>query len=149
MGIAIALVTLGLSITFFFVAGSFPHLAADPGGPALFPRVVAVITAAACIAVLFQEFAHLRLIRGEVRLRLPRVRREQLLVFGAVAALPFAIKYIGFVAATFGFALFVLKGLGIRWLNALLASVVTAGMLYVAYAVILGAILPAGQLLTQ
>ena len=149
MGRIIAVAALGLSVTFFFVAGSFPHLAADPGGPALFPRVTALITAAASIGVLLQEANKWRLNGGARRLRFPRVSHQQLLVFAAVAALPFAINYLGFVVGTFGFVLFVLVALGVRWVYAILASTVTAGALYIAYAIILGAVLPAGYLLTQ
>lgn len=148
MGTIIALAALGLGITFFFVAGSFPHLAADPGGPALFPRIAALVTAAAAVGVVIQEAGRWWEAGRVGERRLSRVRHPKVLVFVAVAALPFAISYLGFVAGTFGFALFVLLGLGVRWIHAALASALTAGALYVAYVLILGAVLPAGQLLT-
>jgi len=151
MGSIIALLALGLSATFFYVAGSFPHLAADPGGPALFPRIAALITAAASIGVLIQEVGKRRLLARENASMFQSVRfdREQFLVFGTVAALPFGIQYVGFVAATFGFALIILLGLRVRPVSAAIASSLTAAGLYVAYAIILGAVLPSGQLLAQ
>jgi hypothetical protein len=144
--------TLALSALFFVLAGQFPHLAADPGGLALFPRVAAVLTGTASAAILVQA-----LLRNAPRLRgrqwapnsiadFLKNRRVELATFAFVALLPFAIQALGFVVAIFVFTAAVLAASRVRPLQLALTTILTTAGIYIAYAIVLGAVLPNGYL---
>jgi putative tricarboxylic transport membrane protein len=155
--LVIAGAVLAMSTVFFVLAGDFPRIAADPGGLALFPRAVAAITGAAS-AVLMLQIA-LR------RLRAPRpvvgggafdpaahvgaflrANGFALVTFLLVVLFPFAISAFGFVAAVALFSTLVLAASRLPPFVVAATAVLTTVGIYVAYALVLGAILPSGYL---
>jgi hypothetical protein len=153
MDVVIASGALAMSALFFVMAGQFPHLAADPGGLALFPRITAAVTGAASAAFLVQAVArtapHWRDWQGtpEAISSFLKNRRLELVTFVLVGLLPFAIQALGFVPAIFIFAALVLAASRIRLLPLALTAILTTAGIYLAYAILLGAVLPTGYLL--
>lgn len=153
MDIAIASGALVMSVLFFINAGQFPELAADPGGLALFPRITAVLTGTASAAFLVQALLRSApLWRDRQRTAnsissFVKDRRLELVTFAFVGLLPFAIQALGFVAAIFVFTALVLAVSRIRLLPLALTTILTTAGIYIAYAIILGAVLPTGYLM--
>ncbi len=153
MDIVTAAGALVMSTLFFALAGQFPQLAADPGGLALFPRMTAVLTGTASAAFLVQALLRTAP-RLQARQRAPgsisgflENRRVELATFAFVGLLPFAIQALGFMAAIFVFTAVVLAVSRVRLLPLALTTILTTAGIYVAYAILLGAVLPAGYLL--
>jgi putative tricarboxylic transport membrane protein len=148
----IAACVLGMCIVFYLLAGHFPELVADPGGLALFPRIVAVVTGAASLAFLIQL-----LVRRQLQARKParsfgaagawiRERRQEILSFALVGALPFGINWLGFIPAIAVFTASLLLVFRVTLIPLVLTTVFTAAGVYAAYALALGAVLPVGRL---
>jgi hypothetical protein len=141
-----------MSALFFVLAGSFPSLAADPGGLSLFPRIVAAFTGLASAAFLFQAIRRRSADRPHVEVTRHRAgkwlmrRRVEVASFAVVGLLPFAIQWIGFIAAVGIFTVLMLVISRVRLLPLTITAVLTTAGIYVAYAVVLGAVLPSGQL---
>jgi putative tricarboxylic transport membrane protein len=152
MAILVTITALAMSIVFFVVAGSFPSLAADPGGPALFPRIAAAITGTACILYCIQVYATRRTTLGSFVEELPRrllaviERRAQLASFALILFLPFAIAAVGFVLATLAFVVALMLISGISLFRTLITAVIVTAFIYAGYALLLGAVLPRGYL---
>jgi hypothetical protein len=150
--IVIAAAALAMSTLFYILAGDFPHLAADPGGLALFPRVVAVIAGVASAAFLVQAFlrrqprAGARALLAMSLARALKERRLELMTFALVGLLPFAIQALGFNAAMFVFTALVLAAARVPLIPLAATTALTTAGIYVAYAIILGAHLPTSQL---
>ena len=148
----IAAGALAMSALFFVLAGQFPSLAADPGGLSLFPRIVAAFTGLASAAFLIQAIRRRAAYRPHLAAALPsagtwlRYRRVEVASFTLVGLLPFAIQWIGFVAAVGTFTVLLLVVSRVRLLPLTLTAFLTTAGIYVAYAVVLGAILPIGEL---
>jgi hypothetical protein len=73
-------------------------------------------------------------------------RRVEVASFAVVGLLPFAIQWIGFIAAVGIFTVLMLVISRVRLLPLTITAVLTTAGIYVAYAVVLGAVLPSGQL---
>jgi hypothetical protein len=147
----IAVGALAMSALFFVLAGRFPSLAADPGGLALFPRIVAVFTGLASAAFVIQVIRRCTVGRPlEVTLRAAGAwfaqRRVEVVSFAVVGFLPFAIQWIGFTAAIGVFTVLLLVISRVRLFPLAITALLTTAGVYVAYAIVLGAVLPAGQL---
>jgi hypothetical protein len=76
-----------------------------------------------------------------------RNRRPELVIFAFVGLLPFAIQALGFVAAIFLFTALVLVASRVRPIPLALTTILTTAGIYIAYAIMLGAVLPTGYLL--
>ncbi len=148
----ITVCVLGMCVAFFLLAGHFPELVADPGGLALFPRIVAVVTGAASLAFLIQL-----LVRRQLRSRNPagllhttgtwvREHRQEILSFALVGALPFGISWLGFIPAIAVFTASLLLVFRVALIPLALTTVFTTAGIYAAYALALGAVLPVGRL---
>lgn len=152
MEIIIALVCLAISTTALVLGTSMPQLEADPGGPALFPSIVAVITGLACLVFIAKRFSlkALRKKAGDLNKFIPWVQKQRIAIalFGLVILLPFMIDFLGFVVATFAFTLTALLVSGLRLIRSVVTSVLVAAGVYGIYAIVLGAILPTGLLFT-
>lgn len=150
MTVFLAAIGLALSVGAFVLSADFQHLAGDPAGPAFFPRVVAAITGIACALVIGQAlWAH----RSGRTARAPmapgawaRENREQILLFCLVFLLPVGIEFIGFIAAIFLFIYLTMLILRTKAATAIVASGAITAAIYVAYAVLLQAVLPVGSL---
>ena len=150
----IAVAVLFMSVLFFGLSFEFPRLAADPGGPALYPRIVAVVTAIACVMYGVQYLLS--------RKPEPSAKEEskaisdwwsaaaadkfKILSFAFVILLPALIQVIGFVPAIFlfVFALMALSGVGL--IRSLITAALGCAGIYAGYAWALGAVLPKGFL---
>ena len=152
MELVIAAGALAMSALFFVLAGRFPELAADPGGLTLFPRIVAVLTGAASAAFLFQSLLPRTAARQENGSAITspvawlRDRRLEVITFTLVGLLPFSIQWFGFIAAVCIFTALILMTSRVRWLPMLLTTLLTTAGIYIAYAIVLGAVLPVGRL---
>lgn len=152
MELLIAAGALAMSALFFVLAGRFPSLAADPGGLSLFPRIVAAFTGLASAAFLIQAIRRRDAYRPHVEGALHSVgtwlmyRRVEVASFALVGLLPFAIQWIGFIAAIGIFTVLMLVVSRVRLFPLTLTALLTTAGIYVAYAVVLGAILPNGEL---
>lgn len=152
MDLLIAAVVLAVSTLFYVLAGDFPRMAADPGGLALFPRAVAAATGLASAAILVQGLIRRQIFpagAGALLAGLPdavRTHRLALVTFLLVLLFPFAITAFGFVAAVAIFSTLVLVASGLPMIKVAVTAVLTTVGIYVAYALILGAILPTGYL---
>ena len=141
-----------MSALFFVLAGRFPSLAADPGGLALFPRIVAVFTGLASAAFVIQVLRRRNVGRPQLEGTLRAAgawfaqRRVEVVSFAVVGLLPFAIQWIGFTAAIGVFTVLLLVISRVRPFPLALTALLTTVGVYVAYAIVLGAVLPAGQL---
>jgi hypothetical protein len=154
MEIVLLLGTLAASIVVAVLSTGLPQLAADPGGPGLFPMAAAVVTGAASAILLAQRlFAQVAAVAsGGGDALAPRIlsnARANIRPLGVVVLVllfPLGIEWIGFTEAVLVFsflALFVSgKSLGVSSV----VSVLIAAGVYVAYALILGAVLPEGEL---
>jgi hypothetical protein len=152
--IVIAAGALAMSALFFVLAGQFPKLAADPGGLALFPRIVAAVTGLASAAFFVQAvLRRAPLLSHTFRPASLSVaglldgRGVAVAIFAFVLLLPFAIQALGFVAAIFVFTTLVLAVSRVKLIPLALTTVLTTVAIYIAYAIILGAVLPSGYLL--
>ena len=149
--------TLALSVGIGWMSRSLPQLAADPGGPGLFPFAAACVTGVACLLLMGQRlFAEVRVARTQTARAMvsnafaqSRAKARQWGVVLLVLVFPLMIDWIGFVAAVFLFGFSTLLVSGKQLATAALASVLITAGVYVAYAMILGAVLPRGQLIYQ
>lgn len=150
MTVFLAAIDLALSVGAFVLSADFQHLAGDPAGPAFFPRVVAAITGVACVLVIVQALQARRPGRATRASITPgawaREHREQIVLFCLVFLLPVGIEFIGFVAAIFLFTYLTMLILRTKTVTALVASGAITAAIYVAYAVLLQAVLPVGSL---
>ena len=157
MEMFILLATLALSVGIGWLSRGLPQLAADPGGPGLFPLAAASMTGFACLLLIGQRvFIEVRGARkqtahGSARNFLANVRANARpwSVVLLVLIFPVGIDWIGFVAAVLLFSFFVLLVSGKGLVVASIASVLITASVYVAYAMVLGAVLPQGQLIYQ
>jgi hypothetical protein len=155
--IILLLATLAASVVVGVLSLGLPQLAADPGGPGLFPLVVATVTGTASAALVahrlfvaagtVQPQDHVAAIRRFIADT--RKNARQLGVVLLVLAFPVGIEWIGFTVAVLLFSFLVVlvsgKGLGV----AALSSVLITAAVYVAYAIVLGAVLPQGRLIYE
>ena len=126
-----------LAVWYWWQAGTYQVNFGDPGGPSLFPRVVAVPLA------VFSLFLVVRPDPGPVWFRWPSVLRQA----GALAVLliyPMAIKPLGFPASTFLAVLPLSLILGGTWLQATLSALGISVSLYFIFDRFFGLPLPAG-----
>jgi len=142
-----------MSALFFVLAGQFPVLLADPGGLSLFPRAVAVLTGLASAIFLIQSLrsrtASFTFLSSASRQSVERwlvTHHTAIASFVLVGLLPFAIQWLGFVAAIGLFTVLMLGVSRVRLVPLAMTAVLTTAGIYLAYAIVLGAILPAGKL---
>jgi len=155
MELFLLLATLALSVAMGGLSLQLPQLAADPGGPSLFPLAAAGVTGLACVLLIGQRLfftagpANSFNLRDTVQnlVAQARANSRQLGVIVLVLAYPLGIDWFGFVAATFLFSFLVLLTSGKSFVIAIVVSLIITAGLYVAYAIVLGAVLPEGQLL--
>jgi hypothetical protein len=154
MEIFLLLMTLAFSVFVGKLSLGLPHLAADPGGPGLFPFAAACMTATACVLLLGQRvFREARVHKGHGSVGdwvgKACANRRQLGIVLLVLLFPLAIEWLGFVIAVFAFSFLVILVSGKSLVVSVLASLLITGSIYVAYAIILGAVLPRGTLIYQ
>lgn len=150
-------VTLALSVAMGGLSFQLPQLAADPGGPSLFPLAAASITGLACVLLIGQRLffatraASSFNFRDTVQNLVTQARQNtrQLGTIVLVLAYPLGIEWLGFIAATLLFSFLVLVTSGKRLVIATMASVLITVGIYIAYAIVLGAVLPQGELIYQ
>jgi len=157
MELFLLLATLALSVAMGGFSLQLPQLAADPGGPSLFPLAAASITGLACVLLIGQRLFFATRPAGSFNFRdtvqnlvaQARQNSRQLGTIVLVLAYPLGIDWLGFVAATLLFSFLVLVTSGKSLAIAIIASMLITAGIYVAYAIVLGAVLPQGQLLYQ
>lgn len=154
MEIIVLLGALVASIVVGVLSTGLPQLAADPGGPALFPLVAASITGVACALLIGQRLlaragttqSHGRSDTARRLFDNARTNIRQLIIVVLVLVFPFGIEWLGFNIAVLLFTFLVLLVSGKSFVVTALTSVfITAGV-YVGYVVVLGAVLPHGRL---
>ncbi|WP_046868146.1 tripartite tricarboxylate transporter TctB family protein [Microvirga massiliensis] len=149
MQYVIPLVAVTFGAVFFVQSFSFPHLMADPGGPALFPRIVAAGAVIGGMALLVQAFLQRApaIARAGVRSEFRwRERSSEIAIFLLVLILPIGVNYLGFNAYLFIFMAIGLRISGIGTSKSIIISALSTVGIYVAYSKVLGAILPSGIL---
>lgn len=150
----IATLALVMSGVFFHVAGSFPRLTADPGGAALFPRIVAIFTgtmAAILIGRLVLEDPTFRTLRQTVgQWRFPRDGNGELFLRSAVGialsiAYPYFVIKAGFIAASVVFIMLLMTLYRVSLLVSVPFALVIGYAIYFLFNQLLGAYVPEGQ----
>lgn len=156
MEMILLLGTLAASVVIAVLSTGLPQLAADPGGPGLFPLAAAVVTGAASAALIGQRLffgaGAASRDRVSVARHLLADMRANLRPLGVVLLVllfPLGIEWIGFTEAVLLFSFFTLFVSGKSLAMSALTSALIAAGIYIAYALILGAILPEGQLVYQ
>jgi hypothetical protein len=155
MDIILTLGTLAFCVAMGVLALQLPQLAADPGGPAIFPLAMAVMTGGACLILLWQRWRAARSERAasepmaNALLASAREHTRPLGVIVLVLAFPFAIEWIGFTPAVLLFTFLIMLVSGKSLLATTVASVLMTVGVYVAYVVVLGAVLPRGELVAR
>lgn len=128
-------VILALAAWYWWVAEGFSESFGDPVGPAAFPQMVAVPTAA------FALFLILRPDPDPVWIHVPGVWR-QLATVATLFAYPYLIEPLGFPAATFLAGAALSRVLGAGWLAAALTGAALGPGLYILFDPLLGLPLP-------
>jgi hypothetical protein len=156
MEIILVLGSLALSVTMGVLALGLPQLAADPGGPGIFPLAMAVMTGGACVLLLGQRligrWRQKRVLAGpsdDGVLVFARRNVRQLGVIALVLVFPVAIEWIGFMPAVLVFIFMTMLVSGKRLLDTTLTSLLMSAGLYVAYVMVLGAVLPRGEFIDR
>jgi hypothetical protein len=154
MEMILLVATLAASAVIGVVSLQLPQLAADPGGPGLFPLAMAVMTGGACVLLIGQKL--LAPAQGSAAAgragTAQRIREtvtanaRQLGVIVLVLVFPLGIEWIGFTPAVLLFTFLTLWVSGKSLLTTgVTSALITAGV-YVAYVLVLGAVLPQGEL---
>lgn len=156
----VALFTLIVSLVFFVQTFTFPHVNADPGGLALFPRIFSIFAGLSAL------FLMISLLKRSPKISYPCVSLNKLttlckkntlnttpvLVRNTIYSImlclifPALMVMIGFLLSTIIFVFLLMKILGSRLLHSILYSVLLGGSLYYIFSVIIGVYLPMGQL---
>lgn len=156
----ITIIALVISIVFFILSFDFPQLPGDPGGGALFPRTLSVITGAAAI------FLVVRLIRrpssdtpGPLESlgtfyglwrkgtgdEASVTARRMVYVFIFSIAYPWFIVKMGFLLSTGIYVFILMKLFRTKTLSSLVLSCITAFGLYFFFIKVLEAYVPPGE----
>ncbi|WP_316980398.1 tripartite tricarboxylate transporter TctB family protein [Shumkonia mesophila] len=154
MALIVALVAFSMSVVFFGITFEFPHLAADPGGPALYPRIVAVVTGFACALYGVQHLVTRKPVSPSKGRRgtaadwwsAAIADKTKIFSFALVILLPAAIDVVGFAGATFLFVIILMMISGVNLVRSMITAVLSSAGVYAGYAWVLGAVLPKGFL---
>jgi hypothetical protein len=154
----ITILTLVISIVFFISTFSFPTMAADPGGPSFFPRVVSVITCIGAMTLLVRLIT----MRGFYGKLITSIRsylavweqgertdssdliRLTTYVLILSAVYPFLIVRVGFILATIAYIFIIMSLLKTKIYVSISYSCILAISLYYAFAKILGVVVYRG-----
>jgi hypothetical protein len=156
----IVIIALVISVVFFTITFTFPQLPGDPGGGALFPRTLSVITGAAAI------FLVVRLIRrpssDTTNTPLESLRkfcglwrkgtvdepsvaaRRMTYVFIFSIAYPWFIVKMGFLLSTGVYVFILMKLFRTKTITSVILSSITAFVLYFFFIKVLEAYVPPG-----
>ena len=157
--LAIAAISLLVSIVFFVQSLSLPQLPADPGGPSLFPRLMCFVTGIAAIILLVQLFGN-REKKGEIARAFAafqqfgaksegaELARRRLYIIALSALYPFFIVRLGFLISTIVFLFVVLKVFKVKFLTAAVYSLVLGYGVYYIFAEVLRGYIPPGMWLS-
>lgn len=158
--LAITLISLIVSVVFFVISLSFPELPADPGGPALFPRLMCCVTGIMAVIYAVQLLGN-RNKREEITQALASFRqvgaqspegmlaRRRLYVIGLSAVYPLLVVRIGFFLSTIVFLFAILKTYKVQSLRAGAYSLALGYGVYYCFAEILRAYIPTGVWLSR
>jgi hypothetical protein len=155
----IVILSLVISIIFFGFSMSFPELAADPGGPALFPKMMAVLTGISAI------FLGVQLLYNDKAMAAVRASITNLVhawtvdrgaenatlqrrtVYTVILAIiyPYTILKIGFTISSIVFVFIIMRIYKSPLLKAAFFSLLAGLVLYYAFAKLLGAYVPTGE----
>lgn len=155
----ISLFAFIVSLVFFVQTFTFPHVNADPGGLALFPRVFSIFTGLSALFLMISLSKHtaenphryvslnnLRTLCKKFTSGItPLLMRNTFYSIILCLIFPALIVMIGFLSSTIIFVFVLMKILGSKLLNSTLYSVLLGGSLYYIFAVIIGVYLPAGR----
>jgi hypothetical protein len=157
----IVALSLLICVIFFPMTFYFPHIPSDPGGMALFPRVVMAILV--CSVGVFI----VGLSRGHVK-KTPIIQLHSLgwmlkefhkaadnselalkkrLVYVIIlsVAYPWFISKMGFAISTLIYVIFLMKLYNTRTITCLLYSIIVTGVVYAFFIFALGAYVPPGE----
>jgi len=149
------LLSIAFSAMIGFLALSLPELMADPGGPKLFPLTVSIMILSSCFLLVLQRLilnrGHIRISKGYIKptvlIRLIRKYATQGCVIILVFLFPLAIQWIGFMPAILIFSFTTMFVSGKSLFASLIAAIAITVSTYIAYVVVLGAVLPKGELI--
>lgn len=155
----VSLVTLAISILFFVESFSLKTMSgSDPGGPALFPRVLVVITVATSGVLLVQLAratdvnAAARAIRDFVTIRKENGVAQGLsdsqrvaIAMALSVAYPLIMLKIGFILGTILFTSIIAAMLRLKIVSSLLMSVVASVSIYFLFSEVLSVRITPGQ----
>ena len=156
----ISVTALIMSVAFFVTTFSFPSLPADPGGLALFPRILCAIAAAFSMILIGQlyfrarsgqgtamaflkSFLHDAWRRGSGGEAAAQMRRMSLVIVFSILY-PWLIIRAGFVIATAVYSFVLMRLFNTRALPSAVLSTFMAVALYLFFARLLEAYVPAG-----
>jgi len=145
----VAAVSLAVSLIFFVETFSFPHVNADPGGLALFPRIFSIMTAIPAI-ILIARFKNQVLAQKHTEQEKTTLVKENILknktfvVFLLTVLFPVILFFLGFLPACILFVFLLVKILGGSTKGALFFSIVLSGILFYVFGVLAGLRLPRG-----
>jgi hypothetical protein len=149
----VCLVTLVVSSVFFALTFGFPHISADPGGMALFPRLASGAAGLAAALILARGLLQSGVRSAEpgwstqapFSLRLKRVARQRTTRAIALSVVyPWFIIKIGFVIATTIYVFLLMKLFQTRAIAAVLYALTVAVGLYIVFVHVLEAYVPPG-----
>lgn len=147
----VAVTSLAISLLFFIETFSFPHVNADPGGLALFPRLFSIMTAIPAI-ILVARFKNQVLMQKNNAQEKTIVAKESLLknktfvVFLLSVLFPAFLSFLGFLPACILFVFLLVKVLGGSTKGAFFFSIALSGVLFYVFGVLAGLRLPRGVL---
>ncbi len=141
---AVPLVLLAAAGVYLALAWSLPFGGGARPGPGFYPVLVAIFAVVVGLAAAVSAFrAPTRISSDGPELEAP-ARRRVMMSVAALAAFCFAMPWIGYPAAAFGFVAIVLRALGSRWTTALVAALLSAAGSYGVFAGLLDVPLPRG-----
>lgn len=141
----IAVLVIAISATFFAFSFGFPHMRGDPGGGALWPRIMALSAGGGSLWLLVRRVYEAR--RAAVVPPPQPIDRQTLAIIAASIAYPIAIVVIGFALATLLFVAVLMMILRARPLQVLIFAPLLTAFLYGFFVFLLEAVVPRGILI--
>ncbi len=155
----IVIIALVISVVFFTITFTFPQLPGDPGGGALFPRTLCVITGIAAIFLVVQLIRRLSsdtpspleslrklcgLWRKGTRDEASVTARRIVYVFISSIVYPWFIVKMGFLLSTGVYVFILMKLFRTKTITSVILSSITAFGLYFFFIKVLKAYVPPG-----
>src|SRR5262245_59886678 len=139
---AVPLVLLAAAGAYLALALNLPFGGGARPGAGFYPVLVAIFAIVVAVAAAVNAFRAAARSEAEAAGLGAAARRRVLISVVALAVFCFALPWIGYPAAAFGFVAIVLRSLGGRWSTALLAALLSAAGSYGLFAALLDVPLP-------